>query len=177
MNPVPAARHYSPIDRLVGSIDQALRTLLGGNSAARLPLRVREKEGLSYSTYAFFSASSLDPTATFGVGAIFAPENKKRVESAIQEELKRALDAGFTESEFENAKRGLLESRRIARAQDGSLLGRIANYAYLGRTFAWDIDFEKRIQALTPAQVREALHRHIDPARLSVMKAGDFRLP
>jgi hypothetical protein len=35
MNPVPAARHYSPIDRLVGSIDQALRTLLGGNSATR----------------------------------------------------------------------------------------------------------------------------------------------
>ena len=89
--------------------------------------------------------------------------------------LKRALDAGFTEAEFENAKRGLLESRRIARAQDATLLGRIANYAFLGRTFAWDIDFEKRIQALTPAQVREALHRHIDPARLSVMKAGDFR--
>jgi zinc protease len=149
--------------------------LLGGNSAARLPVRVREKEGLSYSTYAFFSASSLDQTASFGVEAIFAPENKKRVESAIQEELKRALDAGFTESEFESAKRGLLESRRIARAQDATLLGRIANYAFLGRTFAWDIDFEKRLQALTPAQVREALHRHIDPARLSVMKAGDFR--
>ena len=149
--------------------------LLGGNSAARLPLRVREKEGLSYSTYAFFSASSLDPSASFGVEAIFAPENKKRVESAIKEELKRALDAGFTQSEFDNAKRGLLESRRIARAQDGSLLGRMSNYAYLGRTFAWDVDFEKRIQALTPAQVREALTRHIDPARLSVLKAGDFR--
>ena len=149
--------------------------LLGGNSAARLPQRVREKEGLSYSTYAFFSASSLDQAASFGVEAIFAPENKKRVESAIQEELKRALDAGFTEAEFANAKRGLLESRRIARANDGSLLSRIANYTFLGRTFAWDIDFEKRIQALTSAQVREALHRHIDPARLSVLKAGDFR--
>lgn len=149
--------------------------LLGGSSAARLPLRVREKEGLSYSTYSFFSASSLDPSASFGVEAIFAPQNKARVEAAIREELKRALDAGFTESEFENAKRGVLESRRLARAQDGSLLGRISNYAYLGRTFAWDVDFEKRIQALTPIQVREALHRHIDLARMSVLKAGDFR--
>jgi zinc protease len=69
----------------------------------------------------------------------------------------------------------VLESRRLARAQDGSLLGRISNYAYLGRTFAWDVDFEKRIRALTPSQVREALHRHIDPARMSVLKAGDFR--
>ena len=149
--------------------------LLGGSSAARLPLRVREKEGLSYSTYSFFSASSLDPSASFGVEAIFAPENKARVEAAIREELKRALDAGFTESEFENAKRGVLESRRLARAQDGSLLGRMSNYAYLGRTFAWDVDFERRIRALTPSQVREALQRHIDPARMSVLKAGDFR--
>ncbi|MGH8674483.1 MAG: M16 family metallopeptidase, partial [Burkholderiales bacterium] len=149
--------------------------LLGGSSAARLPLRVREKEGLSYSTYAFFSASSLDEAASFGVEAIFAPENKARVETAIREELGRALAAGFSEAEFENAKRGVLESRRLARAQDGSLLGRIANYVYLGRTFAWDIDFEKHIQALTSSQVREALQRRIDPARLSVLKAGDFR--
>jgi 3-demethoxyubiquinol 3-hydroxylase len=28
-------RHYTPIDRLIGSVDQALRTLLSGNSAAR----------------------------------------------------------------------------------------------------------------------------------------------
>jgi ubiquinone biosynthesis monooxygenase Coq7 len=34
--PAPAAaRDYSPVDRLIGSIDQALRTVLGGNSAAR----------------------------------------------------------------------------------------------------------------------------------------------
>ncbi len=30
-----APRRYSPVDRLIGSIDQALRTLLGGNSASR----------------------------------------------------------------------------------------------------------------------------------------------
>jgi ubiquinone biosynthesis monooxygenase Coq7 len=38
MDPVPAPsapRQFSPVDRLIGSIDQALRTVLGGNSAAR----------------------------------------------------------------------------------------------------------------------------------------------
>jgi zinc protease len=149
--------------------------LLGGSSSARLPQRVREKEGLSYSTYSFFSASALDPAARFGVISIFAPENKSRVESAIREELKRALTQGFTGEEFETTKRGLLEARRIARAQDRSLLERLANYAYLGRTFAWDIDFENRIRALTAAQVREALARQIDPGQISIVKAGDFR--
>jgi ubiquinone biosynthesis monooxygenase Coq7 len=31
----PPLRHYSPVDRLIGSVDQALRTVLGGNSATR----------------------------------------------------------------------------------------------------------------------------------------------
>ena len=47
--------------------------LLGGSSTARLPGRIREKEGLSYSTYTWFSASPLDESANFWVSAIFIP--------------------------------------------------------------------------------------------------------
>ena len=149
--------------------------LLGGSSAARLPARVREKEGLSYSTYAYFNASSLDESARFGVAAIFAPQNKTRVEAAIREELERALKDGFPAPEFESAKKGLLEARRLARAQDRSLVARLSNYLFIGRTFAWDIELEQRIAALTPTEVRDALRRYLDPAKLSVLKAGDFR--
>ena len=149
--------------------------LLGGSSSGRLPARVREKEGLSYSTYSYFVANSQDPAATFGVSAIYAPQNRDRVERAIREELARAFGQGFDDAEFEAARKGLLEARRVQRGQDGALAGRLANYLYLGRTFAWDIDLEKRIAALTPAQVRDALRRHIDLKKLSVLKAGDFK--
>ena len=37
------------------------------------------------------------------------------------------------------------------------------------------VDFEKRIAALTPDQVRDALRRHVDLKKLSVLTAGDFR--
>ncbi len=149
--------------------------LLGGSPSSRLPERVREKEGLSYSTYAYFNASSLDESAYFGVSAIFAPQNKQRVEAAIREELQRALKDGFAAAEFEAARKGLLEARRLARTQDRTLAARLSNYLYLGRTFAWDIELEKRIAALAATEVRDALDRHLDPARLSVLKAGDFR--
>ena len=149
--------------------------LLGGTSSSRLSARVREKEGLSYSTYAWFTAGSLDKVAQFGISSIYAPQNQQRVELAIREELERALDKGFDDAEVAAAKRGLLEQRRLARAQDGALTARLSNYLYLGRTFAWDIDFEKRIAALTPTEVRDALRRHLDPKKLSVLKAGDFR--
>ena len=41
----------------------------------------------------------------------------------------------------------------------------------------WDIEFEKKIAALTPEQVIAALHRHIDPARLAVLSPGDLKKP
>ncbi len=149
--------------------------LLGGTSSGRLPTRVREKEGLSYSTYASFSAGALDTASFFGVSSIYAPQNRDRVENAIREELARALDKGFGEAEFEAGKRGLLEARAVARSTDRGIAGRLSNYLFVGRTFAWDIDFEKRIAALKPDQVRDALRRHLDLKKISVLKAGDFK--
>ncbi len=149
--------------------------LLGGNSGARLQVRVREKEGLSYSTYSYLSAGSLDAAGSFGLSSIYAPQNREKVENAIREEIARALDQGFTDAEVDAAIKGYIEARRLARSRDSGIAGRLANYLYLGRTFAWDIDFEKRLAALTPAVIREALRRHIDPKKLSVLKAGDFR--
>jgi zinc protease len=149
--------------------------LLGGSSVARVPARVREKEGLSYSTYTSFSSSAFDESASFRVSSIFAPENRARVESAIREELERAVKDGFRDAEVDDAKRALLEARRMARTQDRALAGRVSSYLFAQRTFAWDIDFEARIAALTPAQVHAALQKHIDPARLSVVTAGAFK--
>ena len=148
--------------------------LLGGSSAGRLPQRVREKEGLSYSTYSTFAANVLDASALFSVSSIYAPQNKARVEAAIREELARALKDGFGTEEFEIAKKGFLESRRVARSQDRSLAARLNYYLYFNRTFQWDIDFERAIAALTPEQVVAALRRNLDLAKLSVVKAGDF---
>lgn len=149
--------------------------LLGGTSTARLPARIREKEGLSYGVSTYFSASSLDEAASFGIEATFAPQNKARVEQAMSEELARALAEGFSAAEVAAAQKSLLDARRLSRARDRSLAARLSNYAFIGRTLAWDIDFEQRIAALTPEAVRDALRRHLELSKLSLLKAGDFR--
>ncbi len=149
--------------------------LLGGSSDARLARRVREKEGLSYSVGSWLSASSQDEAGEFGVYAIYAPQNRARVEAAISEELRRALDEGFTAQEVEDGRRSLLHARKMARNSDAGLAGRLAGYSVIDRTLAWDIAFEKRIAELTPGQVRDALRRHLQLGKLSVVKAGDFK--
>ena len=149
--------------------------LLGGTSTARLSARVREKEGLSYGTNSSFVASQLDEAASFGVSAIYAPQNKRKVETAVREEIERVLRDGFTEEEIAAGKSGLLQARRAARIQDRNLIGRLSLYLFVGRTFAWDIDFEKKIAALTPGEVRDAMRRHLDLSKMAVIKAGDFK--
>jgi zinc protease len=149
--------------------------LLGGNSTARLPARVREKEGLSYSTYTTFNASPFDASAAFRISSIYAPENRERVEQAIREELGRAVREGFGAAEVEAGRKALLEARRLARAQDRALASRLGMYLFARRTFAWDEAFEAGIAALGAEQVNAALRRHLDPARVSFVKAGDFR--
>jgi len=88
--------------------------------------------------------------------------------------IRKALSEGFSADDVTNAKRGLLQARKVARTQDDALAGRLASYLFVGRTFAWDEQLERRIAALTPGEVQAALRRYLDPDKLSVIKAGDF---
>jgi zinc protease len=148
--------------------------VLGGSSDSRLTRRIREKEGLSYSVGSFLSADSFFERGSFGVFAIYAPQNRARIETAMTEEIRNALGEGFSREEIEAGKKGLLQARQLARSSDENLASRLASYLVLGRTFSWDEELERRIAALTPKTVVETLRRHIDPAKLSVVKAGDF---
>jgi len=46
---------------------------------------------------------------------------------------------------------------------------------YAGRTAAYQADFEKQVAGLTPEKVNEAFRKHIDPKRLVIVEAGDFK--
>ena len=148
--------------------------LLGGSSDARLPRRIREQEGLSYSVRSWLAAGSIDAVGEFGVSAIYAPQNRSRIEAQVLDVLQQVLREGFSAAEVAAAKKGYIESRKISRTHDEALAGHLANNLYLGRRFAWDRDFEARIAALTPVQIQAALKRHLDPLKLSIVKAGDF---
>jgi len=43
----------------------------------------------------------------------------------------------------------------------------------LGRTFAFSRQLEDRVRALTVAQLNDAVRRYLDPARLTIVIAGD----
>jgi zinc protease len=146
----------------------------GGFLNSRLASRIRQKEGLSYGVGSQFQASALDRSGSFVAFAIYAPENAARLEAAFKEEMARALKDGFEAKELEEARSGWLQSRQVSRAQDAALARLLAQDLYLSRTLAWDADLEKKVQALTAADILSALRRHIDPVKITIVKAGDF---
>ena len=149
--------------------------LLGGAPLnSRLATRLRQKDGVSYGAGSFINASPLDKEGSFGAFAIYAPENVSRLEKGFTEEVERAVKEGFSAQEVSQAKPAWLQSRQVARAQDSAVAGTLASYLYYDRTYNWDADLEKKVAALSAQQVSDALKRHLDPKKISVVKAGDF---
>jgi zinc protease len=146
----------------------------GGFLNSRLAVRIRQKDGLSYGVGSQFTASSLDKVGSFNAFAIYAPQNVEKLEKAFKEEIDRALKDGFTDEEVKSAKSGYLQSQTVNRSQDAGLSSRLNDYLFIKRTLAWDEDFEKKIAALTPDQIVSAMRKWIDPAKISIVKAGDF---
>ena len=90
------------------------------------------------------------------------------------DELKKTLAGGFTAQEVDTAKKAYLDAQMVNRSQDTALVALLAQHEQLGRTMKWDAVLEARIRALTPAQISAAFKKHIDPAQVSIVKAGDF---
>ena len=147
----------------------------GGSLSSRLGNRVRQREGLSYGVRSHFHADARDPMARFLVAAICNPANMDKVDKAISEELAKLLKQGIGEKELAEAKAAYLKQAKVLRARDETLAAILADELFNERTFAYYSELENKIASLTPDQVNAAVRKHIDPAKLVVIHAGDFK--
>jgi zinc protease len=147
----------------------------GAGFDSRLVSRIRVKEGLSYGVGSQVQGSLFDRAGGWTAQAIAAPQNMGKVELALRDELDKALKEGFSDAEIAKAKSGWAQLFAQNRAQDQALSARLLSHLDTGRTFlTWDKAFEARVLAATPDDVRAALRKYIDPAKLTIVKAGDF---
>lgn len=147
----------------------------GGTLSSRLGDRLRQKDGLSYGVGSFLNADAKDERAGLVLYAIANPSNLPKVEAGMREELQRLLKEGVTEDELAKAKQGYLQQQKVGRTNDGTLAALLAECQEVDRTMNYYAELEKKIEALTPGEVSEALRKHLDPKRLVIVVAGDFK--
>jgi zinc protease len=149
--------------------------MFGGSITARMPNRIRNREGLSYGASSRFSTPVEGDAALFSATVSCNPVNMPIVEASFVDELKKTLREGFTQAELTEAKRAYADARKVGRSQEAALVGLIASHEQLGRTLLYDEQQEGRIQALTLDQINAAFRKYLDPAGVTIVKAGDFK--
>lgn len=145
----------------------------GGFLNSRLATRLRQKDGLSYGAGSFIGQSSYDERTSMGAYAICAPQNLAKVEIGFKEELARVIADGFSEEEIESAKSGLLQGKKVSRAQDRELVGVLVANLDLDRSMEWNKDYEKALKNLTAKEVNRVMRKYLKVEDFSIIKAGD----
>ncbi len=148
-------------------------SILGGGTSGRLFVSLREEKGLSYGAYGGIDPGEESDRGMLQTSVIYAPQNVVAVEKALQVELERW--STISPKELTEAREELLNARQQSRAKDGDLVQLLVRNARLGRTMAWEEELDTKLKALTPEQVSAAVKASIDPKKLVVVKAGDFK--
>jgi zinc protease len=144
-----------------------------GSFDSRLTKRVRVTDGLSYSINSTFDVGIYEAVASWGVSGIAAPQNVEKFEKAVFEEIHLARDKGFTKEEIDRVKSGARASYDQNYASDSTVASMWVDRLERNLKFADYEVFVAKVQAVTPEQARNAFRKYVDPAKLSVVKAGD----
>ncbi len=145
----------------------------GGDLDSRLMKRIRGKEGLSYGVGSSLSAGVWEPVASWGVSGSAAPGAIANMERYLLEEINRARDEGFTDDEVARVKTKIRANYDQFYASDAQVAGAWLDRMDRGLTFVDYDAFVAKVQAVTPAQATAAFRKYVDPAKLSIVKAGD----
>jgi len=149
--------------------------LLGTGFQSRLVKRIREKDGLSYGVGGNFEAHPISKVGTFNAMAIYAPENRDKLEQAFREEIEKIVTEGFSEEEVAEGIKSWLDMRQLnQRSQDTFIVRRLSLYMEWGKDLYWDKKLEEDVSKLTAADVNKAMKKYLDINQINIAKAGDF---
>lgn len=150
--------------------------LLGGGAflSSRIPQRLRETDGMSYGAGSYLMGNYKYPASAWGVYAIFNPIYKNRLDSALHEEISKAITSGFKEEEFKRSRESWLQQRRTNLGFDNYLSYLLSSYMQDEKDLNYFTDYENNIKKLSLDNVNAALKKYIDPAKITLIYAGDF---
>jgi zinc protease len=153
----------------------AVNVLGGGWLDSRLARRIRHHDGTSYGVRLSLRVFDPDDSGRLEFWAIASPKDVPRVKESFKEELRRALNEGFSSQEVERAKSFILEGVKVDRSQDSRLPRQLEKDLFLGRDFLWHRAMEEAISKVTPDSALKALRRHLSgEGAFLIVEAGSF---
>ena len=147
-----------------------LNILLGGNMSSRLFQEIREKRGLAYSVYSFFSA--YQDTGMLGIYAGVDPRQTVETVKLILAELEKFRNGDLEQTELRAAQEHLKGSIILGSESVDNRMTRLAKNEI---TYGRHIDFEEIIQAVEAVSIEDVVtlaKDHLLPGNLSMTTLG-----
>lgn len=150
---------------------EVMNQVLGTSSFSRLFSNVRTKKGLAYAVGGMVGSAWDHP----GMAWIFTSTKVETTGASIDALLEEARNLKLkppTESEIDTAKRGLLDSFIFRVDAPREVLGQQIQAEFHGYPSDWLSRYRAGIEAVTPAQVRDAAARHLRPEEFAILVIG-----
>lgn len=145
-------------------------TLGGGGFVSRLTEQVREKRGLSYSVYSYFSPGK--HAGAFTVGLSTRPDQAEQALELAHQVVRDFVADGPTDDELQAAKDFMINGFALRIDSNRKLLGNVANIAWNRLPLDYLQTWTARVQQVDRESVRRAMARVLQPERMVRVLVG-----
>jgi predicted Zn-dependent peptidase len=164
-----------PVAMKIGDADyissRLLNQILGGGSASRLFMNLREDKGFTYGAY-----SSIDADKLVGTISASASVRSEVTDSAVYEfvyEIKNLVDKGVTQVELDKAKAELAGSFGRSLEQPGTVANFALNTARYNLPKDYYATYLQKLNSYTVADINATAKRLIEPDKFIITTVGN----
>ena len=142
----------------------------GGDFVSRLTNEVREKRGLSYSVYSYFSPAL--HAGAFTIGLQTRPDQVNQALQVSRDVLGKFVTDGPTASELKAAKGFLIGGFALRIDTNAKLLDNVSNIAWNKLPLDYLDTWTKAVEKITLADIKAAFTRKLQPANMVTVVVG-----
>ncbi len=145
--------------------------ILGGSGlVSRISQEVREKRGLSYSAYSYFTPMRRNGPFTLGLQT----RNDQRDEAimVLRDTLREFLAEGPSDKELVAAKNNIIGGFPLRLSSNSKISEYLAMIGFYDLPLDYLDRFAERVQAVTVKQIRNAWQRRVHPDRMVTVIVG-----
>ena len=142
----------------------------GGGMVSRLFEEVREKRGLSYSAYSYFSPMLFKGPFTAGLQT--KTDQADEALSVLLENIKNYIEQGPTEEELIAAKRNITGGYPLRIDSNSKILNYVVVIGFYKLPLDYLETFNENVEEVTIESIKDAFKRRLSPDKLVMVKVG-----
>lgn len=142
----------------------------GGGFVSRINEEVRQKRGLAYSAYSYFSP--LLARGPFVIGMQTRRDQADEALAVVRKTLRDFVSNGPTEQELLAARQNIVGGFPMRIDSNRKIHEYLAVIGFYGLPISYLEDFVGNIERVTVAGIKAAFARHVDPERLVTVVVG-----